>query len=101
VPPADLGQVLFRRAQTGSISAQPWQSDLLDRYEPRPILGDARARRRVGSPELHEQLALRGGVVVAFSVEHEVGSREGAVGPGGRIEHRDVRFDLTLLNRPC
>ena len=54
--------------------------------QPRPVLGDARARRRVGPPELHQQLALRAGVVVAFGVEHEVGPGEGAVGPVGLVE---------------
>ena len=41
------------------------------------------------------------GSMVAVSVEHEVGSREGAVGPVRPVEHRDVRLDLTLLNQPC
>jgi hypothetical protein len=44
---------------------------------------------------------MRAGVVVAFSVEHQVGSGERAVGQVGLVEYRDVRFDLTLLNPPC
>lgn len=67
--------------------------------EPRPILGDTRARRRVGPPELHQQLALRAGVVIALSIEDEVRSREGAVGPIGLVEHRNVRLDLSLLDQ--
>jgi len=50
--------------------------------------------------ELHQMLTLRTGVAVLLCVEHEVGSREGAVGAIGFIEHRNVRCDPPLLDQP-
>ena len=49
------------------------------------FLRDTRARRRECPPELHQQLTLRAGVMVAFCIEHQVGSREGPVGPAGFV----------------
>src|ERR1700730_16592794 len=68
--------------------------------EPRPILGDARSRHSEAPTKLHQELALRAGVVIALRIEDKVGSRERAIRPVRLVEHWDVRLNLPLLNQP-
>lgn len=65
----------------------------------RSVLGDARARRGIVAMELHQVLTGRAGVAVLLGVEHEVGTRQGAVPAIGLIEHRDVLCDAPPLDQ--
>jgi hypothetical protein len=49
--------------------------------------------------ELHQVLALRAGIAVLLWIEEEVGSREGACGAVGLVEHRDMWGNATLLDQ--
>ena len=66
----------------------------------RPVLGDAGAWGGVGSLKLHQVLAFRTCIAVPLGIEDEVGSRQGAVGAVGLVEHRNVRRDPALLDQP-